>query len=141
MILEKGIVTVIDGQRIYLRIYRRIFYPINKSINGVLYKFFTDTGRETEINYKRASYYGLDNPFNRIRLIRLARAMNSIECVTLEGGEKVCSVVICSDRELFDYDTNENHWIPFDPSKIESLQDRITKIRKRMEWEDRVGTG
>lgn len=139
--MERGIVTVIEGQRIYLRIFRRIFYPITKNINGVPHKFYTDTGRETEINYKRASYYGLDNPFNRIRLIRLARALNSIECRTLDDGRRECSVVICSDRELFDYDSEENHWIPFDPLKIESLQDKILKRRKRMEWENRVETG
>ena len=121
-----------------MRVYRRIFYPLLKKINGIEYKFYSDTGRQVEINYKRAAHYGLDNPFNRIRLVRLARAMNSVNCKTMNDGKTEYIIVICSTREMFEPTSDENQWIPFDPSSFESLSERIMKLRRKIEWENRV---
>lgn len=132
--MGEGLITVIDGQRIYLRVYRRLFYPVIKKVDGEVYKFYSDTGREREINYKRAAYYDLENPFNRIRLIRLARAMNAIRCIDLRGGIRECTIIICNNRELFDLDSDDDYWVPFDPSNMESLSDKITKVKRKREW-------
>jgi hypothetical protein len=137
-ILGDGLITVVDGQRIYLRVYRRVFYPLLKKINGIEYKFYSDTGRQVEINYKKAAYYELDNPFNRIRLVRLARAMNSINCKTLSDGKTECVIVVCNTREMFEPTSEENKWIPFDPSSFESLSERIMKLKRKIEWKNRV---
>ncbi len=133
-----GLITVVDGQRIHLRVFRRIFYPLLKKINGIEYKLYSDTGRQVEINYKNVAYYELDNPFNRIRLIRLARALNSIKCKTRDDGKTECVIIICSNREIFEPTSEENQWIPFDPSSYENLPERITKLKKKIEWKNRI---
>jgi hypothetical protein len=135
--LGKGLLVVSEGQRINLRVYRRFFYPIKKTYSGVDYIVYSDTRRQREINYEKTEEFGLDDPFTRIRLVKLARALNALECVK-EQGIMECKVTICTNKELFGTDVNEINYIPFDPERLESLEERIKKERKKIDWRNRM---
>jgi hypothetical protein len=136
----KGLPVVYEGRRIRLRVYQRIFYPVEKTLGGESHTMYSDTGEEKEIRYASAEYYGLDDPFNRVRLVRLARAMNCLHCSEEPGRERECSVTICRARELHGVDADELLWVPFDPGRLESLEEKVGKLRRRMEWRRRVGS-
>ena len=132
---NKGLMVVIDGSRINLRVFRRFFYPIKIKHLEREFIVYSDTRREAEINYNRAEDYDLDNPFNRIKLIRLARATKSIS-VSPEDDNEYC-ITICTNRELFDPDAKKLAYLPFDPSRLEPLEDRIKNGKRKIEWEKR----
>jgi hypothetical protein len=136
--LKKGFTVVMEWQRITLHVFRRFFYPIKLNHNGTDFIVYSDTKNETEINYNRAEDYQLDDPFSRIKLIRLARAMKSLR--TIEGDEKEYQVTICTNRELYDPDAEEIRYVPFDPSRLDPLEDRIKKARKKIDWERRTAS-
>jgi len=135
---KKGLTVVMEGQRINLRVFRRFFYPIQMKHNDTPFTVYSDTRRETEINYNRPEDYDLENPFNRIKLIRLARAMNYLRIDPQDQNEY--QVTICTNRELFEPHAEEIRYIPFDPKRLEPLEDRIKKERKRIDWENRMNT-
>ena len=125
-----------EKQRINLRVFRRFFYPIKMNYMDTEFIVYSDTKRETEINYNRAEYYELEDPFSRIKLIRLARAMNCLKIIKDE--EKEFQITICTNRELYDPDAENIKYIPFDPSRLDSLDDRIKKARRKIEWGKRT---
>ena len=131
--MKKGFLVVTEGQRIQLRVFRRFFYPIKINHEGEDFIVYSDTRREQEINYKKTENYGLDDPFSRIRLVKLARALNALECTPGEK-EKECKVTICTNKELFDPDADVINYIPFDPGRLEPLTERIKKGRKKIDW-------
>jgi hypothetical protein len=133
-----GLVVVVEGQRINLRVYRRIFAPVQRRLDDEAYVVYSDTGREKEISYGNADYYGLDDPFSRFRLVKLARAMNCLRCEDAGTGERMCTVTICLTRELSDSETDDKVWTPFDPERLEPLEDRVRKMRRKSEWRRRV---
>jgi hypothetical protein len=98
---------------------------------------YSDTRREREINYSKTEQYGLEDPFSRIRLVKLARALNALKCTEVDG-DRECRVTICTNRELFDSEAKEINYIPFDPDKLETLEDRISKARRKIEWHRRM---
>ena len=135
---KKGLTVVMEGQRLRLRVYRRFFYPIQMKYSGKYFTVYSDTKRETEINYNRAEDYDLENPFNRIKLIRLARALN---CLQVNPDDPLeFRVTICTNRELFEPEAKAIRYVPFDPKRLEPLADRIKKERKRIEWEERMNS-
>jgi len=134
---EKGLVVVAEGQRVTLRVYRRILAPVQRMLDGEYYIVYSDTGLEKEINYRNAEYYGLDDPFKRARLLRLARAMNCLRCVDRGAREKECTVTICLTREIGGSDADDS-WTPFDPEKLGALEERLREARRRAEWSRRV---
>lgn len=136
--MKKGLIVVIEGQRINLRVYRRLFYPIQKEIDGENYIIYSDTGREREINYRRPEDYNLEDPFSRIRLVRLARALNSLKCSEPGDNIRECRVTICNSKELYDPEAEDKSWVPFDPDKLDSLSDRIKKLKKKVKWSNRM---
>ena len=136
---KKGLPVVYEGRRINLRVHQRIFYPLVKTLDGERHTLYSDTGREKEIRYASAEYYGLDNPLNRVRLMRLARAMNCLTCSDDSGAERECRVTICRARDLYGVDAEELRWVPFDPSRLESLEEKVKNLRRRVEWRRRVG--
>jgi hypothetical protein len=135
---KKGLIVVTEGRRINLRVYRRFFYPIPFKIEGKQYLVYSDTGRQREINYGNPEQYDLENPFNRVRLYRLAKAMDCLVCEPIEDSIIECSVIICTSRELVDSEIREMTWIPFDPNKIDDLETRITKLRRKIQWRKRM---
>jgi len=135
---KKGLPVVMEGKRINLRVYRRFFYPIKMSHQGEDFIVYSDTRLETEINYRRAEDYYLDDPFNRINLIRLARATKSLR-VDPENPDEY-SVTICTNKELYEPHAEEIHYIPFDPSRLEPLAERVAKERRRIEWSQRMSS-
>ena len=137
---DKGLPVVYEGRRIRLRVYQRIFRPVAKTLGGDRYTLYSDTGWEKEIRYASADYYGLDDPFNRVRLVRLARAMGCLTCSDGRGGERECRVTVCRARELHGVESGETRWVPFDPGRIESLGERVENLRKRVEWRRRMGS-
>jgi len=133
-----GLVVVVEGQRINLRVYRRIFAPVQRRLDDEAYLVYSDTGREKEISYGNAGYYGLDDPFSRVRLVKLARAMNCLRCEEAGPGERECTVTICLTREPSDSGTDDKVWTPFDPERLEPLEDRLRKMHRKSEWRRRV---
>ncbi len=136
--MVKGLNIVSEGQRINLRVYQRFFYPITQKWEGEEYTVYSDTGREREINYNRIESYGLDDPFARDRLVRLARALNALECQGVGKGVKECRVTICTNKELFNPDTVEIKYVPFDPERLQSLAAKIKIERRKIEWRRRM---
>lgn len=133
---NKGLPVVMEGQRINLRVFRRYFYPIQMKHLGKEFIVYSDTRRESEINYNRAEDYALDDPFNRIKLIRLARATKSLR-VNLED-QREYIITVCTNRELFEPHSDEIRYVPFDPSRLEPLEDRIKKERRKIDWDERM---
>lgn len=129
---------VVEGQRVNLKVYRRIFSPVQRVLDGEAYILYSDTGREREISYRNAEYYDLDNPHNRVRLFKLAKAMNCLRCTDVGPNVKECTVTICLTRELSDVYTDEAVWTPFDPGRLEPLEERLRKMHRRSEWSRRV---
>jgi hypothetical protein len=134
--MDVGLPVVIEGKRICLRVFRRFFYPIRRTMEGEELIVYSDTGREREIRYENVEEYGLDNPWNRIALVRLARAMGCLMCGNEAGGIMECRVTICDARELNNSES-ESRWIPFDPERLESLADRVKSVESRASWERR----
>ena len=135
---KKGLLVVMEGQRLRLRVFRRFFYPIQMKHLDKNFTVYSDTKRETEINYNRPEDYDLENPFNRIKLIRLARAIKGLQVNPDDPIE--LRVTICTNRELFEPESETIRYVPFDPKSLEPLEDRINKERKRIEWEDRMNS-
>lgn len=71
----KGLPAVFEGRRITLRVYRRYLHPVHERINGRKMVVYSDTRREEEINYDRTEDHELDDPWKRMALLRLAKAM------------------------------------------------------------------
>ncbi len=134
--MNVGIPVVIEGKRIRLRVFRRFFYPIRRTLDGEELIVYSDTGRETEIRYENAEEYDLDNPWNRIALVRLARAMDCLKCGPEEDGTRECQVTICDAKELYN-STSETRWVPFDMERLESLAERVKRKENRTSWERR----
>ena len=127
---KRGLPVVMEGQRLNLRVYHRFFYPIQMKHLGIDFTVYSDTKRESEINYNRAEDYDLENPFNRIKLIRLARAMN---CLQVNPDDPLeFKITVCTNRELFEPEAETLRYVPFDPKRLEPLEDRIKKERKRI---------
>jgi hypothetical protein len=134
--MDLGLPVVLEGRRIRLRVFRRFFYPIRRTLDGEEFIVYSDTGREREINYKNAEEYGLDNPWNLIALVRLARAMDCLKCGPEENRARECRVTICNAREL-NNSTTETRWVPFDPERLEPLAERLKNVENRAIWEKR----
>ena len=135
---NKGLLVVMEGQRLRLRVFRRFFYPIQMKHLGKEFTVYSDTKRETEINYNRPEDYDLENPFNRIKLIRLARAMRGLQVNPDDSSE--LRVTICTNRELSEPESETIRYVPFDPKRLDPLEDRINKERKRIDWENRMNS-
>ena len=134
--MDMGLPVVIEGKRIRLRVFRRFFYPIRRTLDGEELIVYSDTGREREIRYDNAEEYDLDNPWNRIALVRLARAMDCLKCGPEEDGTRECQVTICDAGELYK-STSETRWVPFDIERLESLAERVKSVESRASWERR----
>ena len=134
--MKKGFSVVMEGQRINLRVYRRFFYPILLKHLNEQFIVYSDTRRETEINYIRAEDYDLDDPFKRISLIRLARAMNCLRINDEDENEYI--ITICTSKELYESETEEIRYIPFDTNRLKPLVEKIKKERRKIEWMNRI---
>ena len=130
---------VFEGQRILLRVFRRYLYPLRHTFDGREVVVHTDTGREVEINYDQAEDYDLDDPFKRMALIRLARAMNCLYCDDVADGVRGCRVTICRSEELHGIPSKETGWIPFDPDRLKPIEDRLNRLKERIAWEEKLG--
>lgn len=133
-----GLPVVVEGQRVNLKVYRRIFSPVQRVVDDETYILYSDTGKEKEINYMNAEYYGLDNPHNRVRLYKLAKVMNCLRCTDAAASAKECTVTICLTRELSNAHTDEAVWTPFDPGRLEPLEERLRKIHRKNVWSRKV---
>ena len=134
--MDAGLPVVLEGKRIRLRVFRRFFYPIRRTLDGEELIVYSDTGRGREINYENAEEYDLENPWNRIALVRLARAMDCLKCGPEENGTRECRVTICNARELYN-SAIETRWVPFDLERLESLAERMKSVESRAVWERR----
>ncbi len=126
-----------EGQRYNLRVFRRYIYPIAYSIGDKEHTIYSDTGRESEIDYEKAEHYNLEDPFKRMTLIRLAKALNCLDCEPGKGRIRECRVVICTSEELFNHPTDEATWVPFDPEKLEPFEEKVRRLEENARWESR----
>ncbi len=135
---EPGLIVVFEGKRTRVRIFRRFFYPVqarDEEINVVVY---SDTGQEREITYKRAENFSLDDPFKLVSMIRLARAMKVLKTDKLTNGVQNLRFTICKSEELIGSHTERDEWIPFDPTRMRPLDERIRDAKKRARWKQRL---
>lgn len=111
-----------------------------KTLDGEIYTLYSDTGWQDEIRYSSADCYGLDDPLNRVRLVRLARAMGCLACHEGTDGVRECRVTVCRARELTGVESENTQWVPFDPRRIESLDERVDSLKRRVDWHRRMGS-
>jgi hypothetical protein len=135
---EKGLVVVFEGRRTCLRVFRRLFSPVKVSSDYGDIIVYSDTRDEREIRYSHPEEYGLDDPFKVISLIRLARALNCLERGSPQEGDQTCRVTICRSSELIGPNVERDDWVPFDPARLKSLDERIKEARRRAEWASRM---
>jgi hypothetical protein len=134
---RKGFNVVFEGQRYNLRVFRRYIYPIAYSIGEKEHMIYSDTGRESEIDYDKAKHYDLEDPFKRMTLIRLAKVMNCLDCEPGKGLIRECRVVICTSEEFFDRPTDKVAWVPFNPERLEPFEDIVRRLEENVRWESR----
>jgi len=134
---RKGFNVVFEGQRYNLRVFRRYIYPIAHSIGEKEHTIYSDTGRESEIDYEKAEHYNLEDPFKRMTLIRLAKALNCLDCEPRKMLIRECRIVICTSEELFNRPTDEVTWVPFDPEKLEPFEEKVRRLEENARWESR----
>ncbi len=135
---DPGIVVVFEGRRTRVRVFRRFFYPVQAKDENVDVVVYSDTGREREVTYKRADDYGLDSPFCLIAMLRLARALRVLRTEPSTKGIQNVSFTICRSTELIGPDAEKDEWMPFDPSRVKPLDERIRDAKKRAHWKQRL---
>ena len=112
---EMGLVVVFEGKRTRVRVFRRFFYPVQARDENVNVVVYSDTGQEREVTYRRADEFGLDDPFKLSAMIRL-----------------------CKSSELIGPDAKRDEWMPFDPTRIRPLDERIRDAKKKARWRQRL---
>lgn len=135
---DKGLVVVFEGKRTHVRVFRRFFYPVQAKDEDVEVIVYSDTGQEKEVTYRRADEYGLDNPFSLVTMIRLARAMKVLKVEPPENGVQNLRFIICRSTELIGPDAERDEWMPFDPTRIRPLDERIRDAKKKARWKKRL---
>jgi hypothetical protein len=135
---EPGLLVVFEGKRTRVRVFRRFFYPVQARDENVDVIVYSDTGQEKEVTYKRADEFGLDDPFRLIAMIRLARAMKVLQTDAPLNGVQNLHFTICKSTELIGPDVDKDEWMPFDPTRIRPLDERIRDAKKRARWRQRL---
>jgi len=135
---DNGLVVVFEGKRTHVRVFRRFFYPVQAKDEDVEVIVYSDTGQEKEVTYRRADEYGLDNPFSLVTMIRLARAMKVLKVEPPENGVQNLRFTICRSTELIGPDAERDEWMPFDPTRIRPLDERIRDAKKKARWKKRL---
>jgi hypothetical protein len=135
---EQGLMVVFEGKRTRVRVFRRFFYPVHSRDEDVEVLVYSDTGREREVTYKKAEDYGVDNPLKLIAMIRLARAMKVLQIDTPTEGVQNYKLTICRSNELIGPDAEKDEWMPFDPSRLKPIDERIRDAKKRARWMQRL---
>lgn len=135
---DNGLVVVFEGKRTHVRVFRRFFYPVQAKDEDVEVIVYSDTGQEKEVTYRRADEYGLDNPFSLVTMIRLARAMKVLKVEPPENGVQNLRFTICRSTELIGPDAERDEWMPFDPTRMRPLDERIRDAKKKARWKKRL---
>lgn len=131
-------VVVFEGKRTRVKVFRRFFYPVQANDDDVSVVVYSDTGQEREVTYKRADNYDLDSPLRLIAMIRLARAMKVLQVDPPTDGVQNYRIIICKSTELIGPDSERDEWIPFDPTRMRPLDERIRDAKKRVRWRQRL---
>jgi hypothetical protein len=134
---EPGLVVVFEGKRTRVRVFRRFFYPVKARDENVDVIVYFDTGQEREVTYRRADEFGLDDPFKLSAMIRLARAMKVLQTDAPTNGIQKLRLTICRSTELIGPDAERDEWMPFDPTRMRPLDERIRDAKKRARWRQR----
>jgi hypothetical protein len=135
---EPGLLVVFEGKRTRVRIFRRFFYPVQARDENIDVVVYSDTGQEKEVTYRRADEFGLDDPFRLTAMIRLARAMKVLQIDTPTNGVPNLRLTICKSTELIGPDAEREEWMPFDPTRVRPLDERIRDAKKRARWRQRL---
>lgn len=135
---EPGLVVVFEGRRTRVRVYRRFFYPVQARDEDVEVIVYSDTGREREVTYTRADDYDLDSPFRLVAMIKLARALRVLKTQPTTNSVQNISFTICRSTELIGPDSEKEEWMPFDPTRMKPLDERIRDAKKRARWKQRL---
>lgn len=135
---EPGLIVVFEGKRTRVRVFRRFFYPVQARDEDVEVLVYSDTGREREVTYTKADDYDLDNPLRLVTMLRLARALRVIKTEPTTNGVQNLSFTICRSTELIGPDAEKDEWMPFDPTRMKPLDERIRDAKKRARWRQRL---
>jgi hypothetical protein len=137
-VVEPGLVVVFEGKRTRIRVFRRLFYPVQVREEDVEVLVYSDTGREREVTYRRSEDYDLDNPLRLMALIRLARALKVLQTDQPTNNVQNLRLTICRSNELIGPDAEKDEWMPFDPTRMKPLDERIRDAKKRARWKQRL---
>jgi hypothetical protein len=135
---EPGLVVVFEGKRTRVRVFRRFFYPVQARDEDVDVVVYSDTGQEREVTYRRADDFDLDDSFKLTAMIRLARAMRVLQINAPTNGVQNLRLTICKSAELIGPDAERDEWMPFDPTRMRPLDERIRDAKKRARWRQRL---
>ena len=135
---EPGFIVVFEGKRTLVRVFRRFFYPVQVKDDDVDVVVYSDTGQEREVTYRNADEYGLDNPIRLVAMIRLARAMKVLQINQPKKNVQNLRFTICKSAELIGPDVEKDEWMPFDPSRMRPLDERVRDAKKRTRWKQRL---
>jgi len=135
---ESGLVVVFEGKRTRVKVFRRFFYPVQAKDEDIDVIVYSDTGQEREVTYKRADEYELDSPLRLVAMIRLARAMKVLQTDPPENGIQTLRFTICRSTELIGPDVGKDEWMPFDPSRMKPLDERVKDAKKKARWKQRL---
>jgi len=135
---KPGLIVVFEGKRTRVRVFRRFFYPVQARDEDVEVLVYSDTGREREVTYTRADDYGLDDPLRLVTMLRLARALHVLKTEPTTNGVQNLSFTICRSTELIGPDAEKDEWMPFDPTRMKPLDERIRDAKKRARWRQRL---
>jgi hypothetical protein len=135
---EQGLTVVFEGKRTHVRVFRRFFYPVQAREEDVEVLVYSDTGREREVTYRRADDFDLDDPLKLTAMIRLARAMKVLQIDPPTNSIQNLKLTICRSNELIGPDAGKDEWMPFDPSRLKPLDERIRDAKKRARWNQRL---
>ena len=70
-------------------------------------------------------------------LYRLAQASKATVC-RMRDNVMHCKVVIGTPEEVNGQYIPGVDWIPFNPERLESYEERVQRLRSRLEWEKRL---
>ncbi len=133
-----GLILVFEGKRTRVKIFRRYFFPIKARDEHSEIVVYNDTQREREITYRRAEQYGLDNPIQLTKMVKLAKAMKVLQTNTPTSGVQNLQFTICRRSELIGPEVENDDWTPFDSTRLRPLDERVKDALKRAKWRARL---
>ena len=135
--MARGFNFVYERQRVRLRVYRRLFFPNYLDIGDKTHCIYVDTWCQYQIDYDNPEDYNHDNPMKQVALYRLAKASRTASCI-MKNGILHCDVIIGTPEEVNGQSIPGVAWVPFNPKRQVSFEDRVQQLRSQQSWIERL---